>query len=145
MASRATRRRRVVAADDLFRLGFVADPQISPDGTQVAYVVAWVDPNDHTRYRSQLKLAKFDATEPPRNLTTGQHRDASPRWSPDGCSLAFVSDRDDSRAQTFVLPLQGGQPRQLTRLKRRAAAPIRTPTAHLLTYLPPLSALQIPH
>ena len=45
MAPRATRRRRVVAADDLFRLRFVADPQISPDGTHVAYVVAWVDPN----------------------------------------------------------------------------------------------------
>src|SRR5437867_8597315 len=103
MASRATRRRRVVAADDLFRLRFVADPQISPDGTQVAYVVGWVDPNDHTRYRSQLKLATFDQNEPPRALTSGMHRDTSPRWSPDGCSLAFVSDRDDSRSQIFLL------------------------------------------
>src|SRR6266700_5328773 len=107
-----------MTAEDLYQLRFVADPQISPDGTQVAYVVAWVDPDDHTRYRSQLRLARFDNTARPRALTTGQHRDTSPRWSPDGCSIAFVSDRDDSRAQIFVLPLQGGEPRQLTRLKR---------------------------
>ncbi|HYY89668.1 MAG TPA: hypothetical protein VFA49_12795 [Chloroflexota bacterium] len=36
-------RRRAVTADDLYRLRFVSDPQISPDGFQIAYVVAWVD------------------------------------------------------------------------------------------------------
>src|ERR1700682_2954792 len=101
MASRGTRRRGV-AADDLFRLRFVADPQISPDGSQVAYVVAWVDPTDHTRYRSQLMLARFEGSVPARALTSGQHRDLAPRWSPDGSSLAFVSDRVEPRAQVFV-------------------------------------------
>jgi dipeptidyl aminopeptidase/acylaminoacyl peptidase len=134
MASRATRRRRVVAADDLFRLRFVADPQISPDGTQVAYVVAWVDPDDHTRYRSQLKLARFDAAEPPRALTSGQHRDTSPRWSPDGCLLAFVSDRDEPRSQIFVLPLKGGEPRQLTKLERGAGTPVWSPDGGRLAF-----------
>ena len=52
-------RRRVVEADDLYRLRFVSDPQVSPDGAQVVYVVSWVDPADHTRYRSQLMLADF--------------------------------------------------------------------------------------
>src|SRR6266567_4703130 len=134
MASRAARRRRVVAADDLFRLRFVADPQISPDGTQVAYVVAWADPNDHTRYRSQLKLARFDNAEPPRALTAGQHRDTSPRWSPDGLSIAFVSDRDDSRAQIFLLPLRGGEPQQLTKLKRGAGVPVWSPAGDRLAF-----------
>jgi len=49
-----------VAADDVYRLRFVAHPQVSPDGSAVAYVVAWVDPTDHTRYRSQLMLADID-------------------------------------------------------------------------------------
>src|ERR1700736_795373 len=111
MASRGIRRRNV-AADDLYRLRFVADPQISPDGSQIAFVVAWVDPADHTRYRSQLMLAPFDGL--PRALTSGRHRDTAPRWSPDGCSLAFMSDRSEQVAQLFVLPLQGGEPRQLT-------------------------------
>ncbi len=133
MASRATRR-RAVAADDLFRLRFVTDPQISPDGSQVAFVVAWVDPADHTRYRSQLRLAAFDGSVPSRALTTGQHRDNAPRWSPDGCSLAFVSDRDNSLAQVFVLPLQGGEPRQLTSLKRGAGAPVWSPSGDRLAF-----------
>jgi dipeptidyl aminopeptidase/acylaminoacyl peptidase len=49
-------RRRSVAADDLYQLRFVADAQISPDGEHVAYIVAWVDGQDRTRYRSQLML-----------------------------------------------------------------------------------------
>jgi dipeptidyl aminopeptidase/acylaminoacyl peptidase len=137
MASRAARR-RVVAADDLFRLRFVGDPQISPDGAQVAYVVAWVDPADHTRYRSQLMLAPFDGdgsdVASPRALTSGRHRDTAPRWSPDGCSLAFVSDRDQSRSQVFVLPLQGGEPRQLTSLQRGAGVPVWSPAGDRIAF-----------
>src|SRR6202171_2610019 len=126
MASRGTRRRGV-AADDLYRLRFVADPQVSPDGSLVAYVVAWVDPADHTRYRSQLMLADTDASTPPRALTSGLHRDTAPRWSPDGSWLAFASDRVESRSQLFLLPLRGGEPRQLTSLKRGAGVPAWSP------------------
>lgn len=113
-----------MAADDLFRLRFVSDAHISPDGSQVAYVVAWADPDDHTRYRSQLMLAAFDGSSPPRPLTSGKHRDTAPRWSPDGCWLAFLSDRQGDYTQLFVLPLSGGEPRQLTSLKRGAGAPV---------------------
>jgi hypothetical protein len=49
-----------MVAEDLYALRFVSDPQVSPDGAQVVYVEAWVDPDDHTRYRSQLMLAPFD-------------------------------------------------------------------------------------
>src|SRR5947209_19706997 len=98
-------RRRPVAPDDLYRLRFVADAQISPDGSQVVYVVAWVDPDDHTRYRSQLMRVPVDGSQPPRPLTSGKHRDTAPRWSPDGTALAFLSDRDGDRPQLHLLPL----------------------------------------
>jgi dipeptidyl aminopeptidase/acylaminoacyl peptidase len=127
-------RRRPVAADDLYRLRFVADPQISPDGSLVAYVVAWVDQSDQTRYRSQLMLVPFDGSRPPRALTSGHHRDTAPRWSPGSDSLAFLSDRDDSRSQLFLLPLNGGEPRQLTSLKRGAGAPVWSPTGDRLAF-----------
>src|SRR4051794_12706988 len=113
-------RRQPMTAEDLYRLRFVSDPQISPDGSQVAYVVAWVDPDDRNRYCSQLMLAPFDGSSPPRALTSGRFRDTAPRWSPDGCSIAFLSNRDDERNQLFLLSLLGGEPRQLTRLKRGA-------------------------
>jgi dipeptidyl aminopeptidase/acylaminoacyl peptidase len=100
----------------------------------VAYVVAWVDPADHTRYRSQLMLADAASSSPPRALTSGLHRDTAPRWAPDGCSLAFVSDRVESRPQLFLLPLQGGEPRQLTALKRGAGVPIWSPKGDRLAF-----------
>jgi dipeptidyl aminopeptidase/acylaminoacyl peptidase len=106
MVVRRARRQRLTA-EDLFRLRFVSDPQISPDGTQVAYVVSWVDPADQTRYRSQLMLAPFDGSSTPRALTTGRHRDSSPRWSPDGCTLAFLSDRAEDRARARDQPEAG--------------------------------------
>ena len=123
-----------MTAEDLYRLRFVADPQLSPDGALVAYVVSRVDPEDHTRYRSQIMLVPFDGSAPPRALTSGRHRDSSPRWSPDNCSLAFVSDRDDNRSQLFVLPLQGGEARQMTSLKRGAGAPVWSPDGKRLAF-----------
>jgi dipeptidyl aminopeptidase/acylaminoacyl peptidase len=132
MAARS--RRRLMAADDLYRLRFVSDPQISPDGAQVVYVVSWVDPNDHTRYRSQLMLARYDGSAPPRALTGGRHRDTSPCWAPDGCSLAFLSDREGDRAQIFLLNLQGGEPQALTVLERGAGSPVWSPNGDRLAF-----------
>jgi dipeptidyl aminopeptidase/acylaminoacyl peptidase len=123
-----------MTSEDLNRLRFVSDPQLSPDGSQVAYVVTWVDDEDHTRYRSQLMLVPFDGSMPPRALTSGKHRDTAPRWSPDGCSLAFLSDRDGDRSQLFVLPLNGGEARQLTRLKHGAGAPVWSPEGQRIAF-----------
>src|SRR5919201_1782815 len=127
-------RRRPVEPDELYRLRFVSDPQISPDGSQVAYVVAWVDPNDRARYRSQIMLVPFDGSSTPRPLTTGRYRDSAPRWSADGCYLAFLSRREDERPQLYVLPLNGGEARQLTSLKRGAAAAVWSPKGDRLAF-----------
>src|SRR5215831_1731969 len=133
MAARRTGR-RPMTAEDLYCLRFVADPQLSPDGSSVAYVVAWVDPDDHTRYRSQIMLVPFDGSSAPRPLTSGRHRDSAPRWSPDSGTLAFVSDRDNDRSQLFLLSLVGGEPRQLTSLKRGAGTPVWSPSGDRIAF-----------
>jgi dipeptidyl aminopeptidase/acylaminoacyl peptidase len=123
-----------MTAEHIYQLRFVSDPQISPDGSQVAYVVAWVDPDDHTRYRSQLMLAAYDGSSPPRAVTSGKHRDHAPRWSPDSCSLAFVSNRDEETPQLFLLSLRGGEPHQLTSLKRGAGAAVWSPDGQRIAF-----------
>jgi dipeptidyl aminopeptidase/acylaminoacyl peptidase len=123
-----------MAIEDLYRLRFVSDPQISPDGSLVVYVVAWVDTEDRTKYRSYIVLARADCSAAPRPLTSGRHRDSAPRWSRDGRSLAFLSDRDEERPQLFLISLDGGEPRQLTRLKHGAGPAVWSPDGSRIAF-----------
>ena len=82
---------RKLSPADLFELEYAADPQLSPDGRWVAYVRQWSDPMTDRRY-SNVWLVKTDGSGH-RPLTSGKFSELSPRWSPDGTRLAFVSNR----------------------------------------------------
>jgi dipeptidyl aminopeptidase/acylaminoacyl peptidase len=103
--------------DDVYALTSVGDPRLSPDGQRVAYVVNRID-REANRYRSAIWLATPDGSEEPRQLTVGERTDGSPRWSPDGRWLAFLSTRDGeedkAHDELYVLPADGGEPRRLT-------------------------------
>ncbi|HEY8767797.1 MAG TPA: hypothetical protein VIP09_11145 [Dehalococcoidia bacterium] len=100
--------------DDLYLLKNVSDPQVSPDGRLAAYVVSWPDrADDETRF--SVYLAATDGRTPARRFTQGK-KDHSPRWSPDGKQLSFVSDRGEKN-QLFVAPMDGGEARQVTHSK----------------------------
>jgi len=90
----------------------VADPQISPDGARVAFVVTRLD-REANRYRSALWMVDGDGSAEPYRYTNGGGLDASPRWSPDGTRLAFISDRS-GKNQLHVMPADGGESLQLT-------------------------------
>jgi dipeptidyl aminopeptidase/acylaminoacyl peptidase len=107
--------RRGYQVEDLYRLKTVTDPQISPDGRQVAYVVGEID-REGDGYRSAIWLVAVDGSGA-RRLTYSDRGDTQPRWSPDGRALAFVSNRTGSN-QLYVLPITGGEPRRLTDLPR---------------------------
>ena len=78
--------------EDVYELTGVADPRLSPDGSRVAYHV-WTIDRESNEYRGAIWVAKLDGTEEPRRFTTGDKRDGGHCWSPDGCWLAFVSNR----------------------------------------------------
>src|SRR5215210_3185352 len=82
---------RAVTPEDLFRFCLVSDPRVSPDGSLVAYVVTRLD-QESDDYRAAIWIVPVSGGEP-RQLTAGLARDTTPRWSPDGAQLAFVSNR----------------------------------------------------
>jgi dipeptidyl aminopeptidase/acylaminoacyl peptidase len=113
--------------EDVYELTGVADPRISPDGSRVAYQV-WSIDKEANDYRSAIWVAPLDGSEEPRAFTAGEKRDATPRWSPDGRWLAFVSNREDGKlAQLYVIPAGGGESRKLTDLKESVESVVWSP------------------
>lgn len=98
---------------DLTRLRGVSDPQISPDGRRVAFVVTTAS-DEKDAYFSNIWIVGADGGEP-RRFTTGPTRDTTSRWSPDGRWLAFVSDRGEKKlVQLDLVRADGGEAVALT-------------------------------
>jgi dipeptidyl aminopeptidase/acylaminoacyl peptidase len=115
--------RRPMKVDDLFGFQRVSDPQISPDGSAVVYVVTAVDlPGNKTS--STLWLA--NGKDRPRQLTTAKQKDRHPRWSPNGKHILFESNRSGSM-QLWVIDVAGGEARQLTTIATEAATGLWSP------------------
>jgi dipeptidyl aminopeptidase/acylaminoacyl peptidase len=104
------------------RLARLSDPQVSPDGRRVAYVLRETD-MEANRGRTDLWLLDLDAAAgsarktdaAPRRLTQHPAADSSPRWAPDGRGLYFLSSRSGS-SQVWYLGLAGGEAQPVTRL-----------------------------
>src|SRR3954454_25395599 len=106
---------RPLRGDHIFNLNTVSDPQLSPDGSAVAYTVRWLDPKEDTS-DSDLYLTPFAGGEPLR-LTASPKPESHPRFSPDGRYLAFLSGRDGKKSQVWLLDRRGGEAVKLTDYK----------------------------
>ena len=93
VATAVTAAPRPLIIDDIYKIKSVRDPQISPDGKWIAYVVS-VTSLDKNRSNSDIWLMPSEGGEA-RQLTTSEKRDDTPRWSPDGRQLAFISGRGE--------------------------------------------------
>jgi len=98
---------------DLVAMARLSDPQVSPDGLSVAYVLRTTD-LEADKGRTDLWSVSIDGGTP-RQLTTDPASDDSPRWSPDGSALYFLSSRSGSN-QVWRLPMAGGEAAQVTDL-----------------------------
>lgn len=130
--------------EDLTRIKFVSDPQISPDGTRVAFVVTTLS-TEKDEYLSNVWIAGVDGADEPHRFTTGPKRDTFPRWSPDGTRLAFVSEREPKKkGQLYVMPATGGEPVRLTDLKNGVSNPQWSPDGTRIAFLSRVGGWQEP-
>jgi dipeptidyl aminopeptidase/acylaminoacyl peptidase len=103
---------RAITIDDLFRIREVSDPQVSLDGQVIAYTVK----------SSSLREDKTEeriwtvptAGGEPTPMTSENVSSSHPRWSPDGKYLAFLSERNEGKAQVWLLNRNGGEGQRLT-------------------------------
>src|SRR5215472_7945855 len=106
--------KRLITDKDLFRFQWIGDPQVSPDGSHVAFVRITVN-EKKDNYDTALWTVSTAGSEAPVRLTTGK-RDSQPRWSPDGKWIVFVrgnaeppKDGKPPAAQLALLSLSGGE------------------------------------
>lgn len=102
----------VLTIEDYGTMPGPATPRVSPDGTRIVYVLSRADLK-RSVYDTDLWFVRTDGTGG-RQLTHSESSDNNPRWSPDGKSIAFLSDRDGGRASVWIIDPDGGEARRLT-------------------------------
>jgi len=132
---------RGITAEDYFAIESINDAHLSPDGKQVVYAITTVD-RQKNRRDTAIWVVAVSGIVAPRRLSAEGVSSSSPRWSPDGTRIAFLSARgaaasadDPPHPQIWILTLAGGEAQALTHLKNGAGVFQWSPDGNRLVVL----------
>src|SRR5450631_3075143 len=105
----AAQAKRNITETDIYAFHWIANAQISPDGSQVIYTEVKVTPK-HDNYETSMWIVSTEPRSVARPFTS-HNGDGGATWSPDGKSVAFVRAPEGGRGQIYVLAMDGGEAR----------------------------------
>jgi len=128
--------KRNITEKDLWDFVWIGDPQVSPDGSRVAFVRVTVNEKKEG-YNTSIWSVPTTGGEESHQLTKGDH-DSTPRWSPDGKFLLFIrateKDGKPEPAQLSILPMSGGDSFSFTDLPKGASNPVWSPDGKTIAF-----------
>jgi dipeptidyl aminopeptidase/acylaminoacyl peptidase len=126
--------KNALTPEAFLELRSLQDPQFSPDGAKVAFIVSGF--GSEAKRTGHLWIYEKDKNAS-RQLTYSTKSESAPRWSPDGKQLLFLSNRDGDEQQIYILRMEGGEAAQLTKGKANASEPAWSPDGKSIAYLAP--------
>jgi dipeptidyl aminopeptidase/acylaminoacyl peptidase len=127
----ANAQKKAFTIEDLYRIKSISDINISPDGKQITCVIGTPDLARASR-ASHIWIMDINGANR-RQVTHGTRPDSSPRFSPDGKWLSFISARDGS-SNLYLLPLDGGEARRLTNISTGLYDPLWSPDGKWIAF-----------